>query len=161
MHRTAAALLVLLLGAGRSRGRAGQPEPSDAAMAFVDEFADDHLSGMLSRIGGQSEALRTLSQIDARLLAAAFDAEIDAAVERHGDAWARNLAMAWSPFLTDAQMASLAEEGAASPYADSYVENRGAAAARMAELSQDLFERILQEVVAATLTVLAPEQPAK
>ena len=89
MHRTAAAFLGLLLvwtgtGAGAAPAApatpaaaaapaAQPPQASEAAMAFAGEFADDHLSGMLSRIGGQSEAMRMLSQIDGRLLAA-FDA---------------------------------------------------------------------------------------
>lgn len=167
MTRAAAALLALLLAclgtAAGAEAAAGPPQPSEAALAFVEEFSDDHLSGMLSRIGGQSEAMRTLSQIDGRLLAATFDAEIDAAVARHGDEWARNLALAWSPLLTESEMASLVDRGAASPHADTYREAREAASARMADLSRDLFAQILQEVVAATLAALTretPEEPA-
>jgi hypothetical protein len=64
--------------------------------------------------------MRALSRIDAPLLAAVFDAEIDAAVERHGDEWVRNLALAWDPLLTDAEMRSLVEQGAGSPHAEKY-----------------------------------------
>ncbi len=166
MPEPAAALaLALLLGAaGRADGASALVRAADAAgeaaMEFVSEFSDDHLSGMLSRIGGQSEAMRTLSRIDARMLAAAFDAEIDAAVDRHGAAWAGNLALAWDPLLTDAEMRSLVAEGAASPHAGKYAAVRDEAAAAMATRSQDLFRAILVEVVGNTLRALGAEPSA-
>jgi hypothetical protein len=96
VHRTAARVqalaLVLLLGAAGQAAPA--PHARETPIAFVSEFSDAHLSGMLSRIGGQTEARRTLSRADARILATAFDAALAAAVGRHGDAWARNLARA-------------------------------------------------------------------
>lgn len=134
-------------------------EPSDTAMTFAGEFAGDHLSGMLSRIGAQSEALRALARFDGPTVATVFDAQIDAAVRRHRDTWARNLALAWSPLLSEGEMRSLAEQGAESPHAATYVENREAAAAAMARLSGELFAGILQEVVAATVETLVPEAP--
>lgn len=133
--------------------------PSDEALAFVSDFSDEHLSGMLSRVGGQSQTMRELSRIDARLLAAAFETEIDAAVERHGDEWAHNLALAWTPVLTDAEMASLSTEGAESPHVQKYTEGREEAAVEMARLSQDLFREIMGEVMQNTLATLSGEVP--
>ena len=93
------------------------------------------------------------------MLAAAFDAEIDAAVARHGDEWARNLALAWDPLLTDDEMGSLVEQGAASPHAERYAAARDEAAAAMAALSQDLFRDILAEVIGNTVRTLGAEPP--
>lgn len=174
MHKAAMALVAALLlaaagpaeqpaegqpsaGASGVEGAAVDHPASDAAMAFVSEFSDGHLSGMLSRVGGQSEAMRTLAEIDPTMVAAAFDAEIDVAVERHGDAWAQKLAAAWAPLLSDAEMRSLADEGAASPFAEKYLAARDQAAARMAELSQDLFRRTLGEVIGGTVDRLTAE----
>lgn len=64
---------------------AQQAEPTPAARAFVDRFADDHLSGMLSRIGAQSEALRMLAEFDAQTVATVLDARVAEAVQQHGE----------------------------------------------------------------------------
>ena len=115
---------------------------------------------MLSRIGMQNVALRALAEFDGPAVATAFDAQIDAAVRQYSGQWAHNLALAWDPLLTDAEMASLLDEGAGSPYAEKYVAGREAAAASMSELSSELFGQILQEVVTATVVTLTPETPA-
>ncbi len=142
---------------GQAAPQTGEPGP--AALAFVEQFSDDHLSGMLSRIGAHNEAMRALAEFDSKAVAIAFDAEIDEAVRQYGDQWARNMALAWEPLLTDAEMASLVELGADSPYADKYVASRDAAAASMAELSRDLFREILQQVLTGTVAVLSPDEP--
>lgn len=159
MRRLAVAVIAALLttAAPAQEPAPGPEAASPEALAFVSQFSDDHLSGMLSRIGGQSTVMSELSKIDGRVLAAALDAEIDAAVERHGDEWAHNMALAWSPLLGDVEMASLVEDGANSPYADRYLAQRDEAAAGMATLSQDLFREILAEVMRNTLKRLSGE----
>ena len=136
-------------------------QPSAAALAFAEELAGPHLSGMLARIAAGTQVMRALGELDGPAVATVLTAQIDAAVRRHRDDWARELAVAWSPLLSDAEMRSLAAEGQDSPHADSYSANRDAAAARMAELSQGLFQSILGEVVARTVRQLAPDEPAK
>lgn len=156
MHRFAAALFAAALMAAPAAAQQAE-EPGPAALAFARQFSDDHLSGMLSRIGGRSEALRALAEFDGQVVATVFDAQIDAAVRQYGDEWARNMALAWAPLLSEAEMASLVEQAAKSPFADKYVASREAAAAAMAERSADLFGQVLQEVVADTIATLTPE----
>ena len=134
-------------------------EPSEAAMQFVEGFSDDHLSGMLSRIGARQAPMIALSQLDGQMVAAVFDLEIDKAVERHGAEWKRNMARAWTPLLTDEELTSLATDGVASPYTDKYVGLRQEAGQRMQVLSQDLFRQILSEVIQNTVEELS-ETPA-
>lgn len=152
MRRAALALALMLLACPAAAEERGTP--GDAALDFAAAFADDHLSGMLSRIGGGSEALRQLSLIHAALVATTFDAEIDAAVERHREAWTRNLAAAWEPLLSPAEMRSIATDGATSPHAGKFAEHRDEAAAAMADSSGELFRAILDEVMGNTMDAL-------
>lgn len=163
MHNLAAALISLMLATTPVAAQTSAPpaDPAPEAVAFAQQFSDDHLSGMLSRIGMQNKALRALAEFDGRTVAAAFDAQIDVAVRQYGEQWAHNMALAWEPLLSDAEMASLVEQGVESPHADKYLASREAAAATMAELSTELFGQILQEVVAATVATLSPDTPAK
>ncbi|MEM6904374.1 MAG: hypothetical protein AAF568_00630 [Pseudomonadota bacterium] len=135
----------------------GPTEPSPAAMSFVAGFSDDHLSGMLSRIGGRSEALSVLAQVHGRLTGQVFDQEIDRAVAARGPEWQRNLALAWTPLMSEAELTSLTNAGAQSPHVEKYLDLRGAAGERMQELSGDLFGEILEDVVRATYARLTPE----
>ncbi|MEM6664279.1 MAG: hypothetical protein AAF666_19115 [Pseudomonadota bacterium] len=143
-------------------------EPSDAAIAFAGSFSDDQLSGMLSRIGARQPTLIAMSQLHGPLVASVFDAEIDKAVEAHGTAWRRNMALAWDPLLSEGEMLSLTGEGATSPYTEKYLGLRAEAGQAMQGLSQDLFRLILAEVVQNTITELsdlgddeqAPSAPA-
>ncbi|MEM9063469.1 MAG: hypothetical protein AAGD13_23660 [Pseudomonadota bacterium] len=125
-------------------------QPSDAAIAFAGQFSDDQLSGMLSRIGARTETMMMLGQVNGRLTEQVFNAEIDAAVERHGDTWQRNMALAWTPLLTDEEMLSLAADAQLSPHAEKYAGLRNDAGRTMQSLSGELFQQILQEVVANT-----------
>lgn len=129
--------------------------PSDAAMAFAGGFSDLHLAGMLQRIGARQPAMIAASQIDAQVLVSVFEAEIAEAVRRHGSAWQRNMALAWTPLLSDEEMLSLATAGAQSPHVEKYLALRPKAGAAMQALSGDLFEAILAEVVGNTLATLA------
>jgi len=138
---------------------ADDSDPSEAAMIFVAGFSDDHLSGMLSRIGGRTSTMVALSQLDGALVAAVFDAGIDRAVVKYGPAWQRNLALAWTPLLTPEELSSLTTAGAQSPYTDKYLALRGAAGQSMQQLSQDLFQEALTELVNNTAAELAPEDP--
>lgn len=131
--------------------------PSDAAVTFVSGFSDQHLSGMLSKIGARQPVLMALGQFDGTLLGAVFDAEIDKAVLIYGDAWRANMARAWTPLLTDEELSSLTNAGAQSPYTDKYLALRGDAGQTMQALSQDLFRQILSEVIENTVSqVSAP-----
>ena len=163
--RAARMLLVAALTAGwilAGSAAADETEPSQAAMAFVGQFSDDHLSGMLSNIGSRQPRLIALSQLHGQLVAAVFDAEIDKAVAEHGAALQRNMALAWTPLLTDAELESLTRDGAASPYTDKYLALRGEAGAAMQGLSQELFRSILAEVIQNTVEELTdPEDDAE
>ena len=162
MHRLAAALIAAILATAPAAAQTGAApaDPGPEAVAFAQQFSDNHLSGMLSRIGMQNAALRALAEFDSRAVATVFDAQIDAAVRQYGGQWAHNMALAWEPLLSDAEMSSLVEKGAGSPHTDKYLARREAAAARMAELSSELFGQILQEVVIATVATLSPDTPA-
>lgn len=126
-------------------------------MTFVAGFSDNHLSGMLSRIGGRSEAMLALSQLGSDIVAAVFDSEIDKAVQKYGADWQRNLALSWTPLMTEEELSSLSVAGAQSPFTDKYLELRGEAGKTMQSLSQPLFEQILSEVVAKTAESLSPK----
>jgi hypothetical protein len=139
----------------------GEADPSPEAMTFVAGFSDDHLSGMLSRIGGRSSTMVALSQVDGALAAAVFDVEIDRAVVKYGPAWQRNLALSWTPLLTSGELSSLTIAGAQSPHTEKYLSLRGAAGQTMQQLSQDLFHEVLTEVVRNTVAELTPGQPAQ
>lgn len=146
-------MLAALLAAPVQAGEI-EADPSPAAMEFVGQFSDDHLSGMLSRIGARTETMMMLGQVNGGLAEEVFNTEIDAAVERHGDEWQRNMALSWMPLMTDEELASLTAEGADSPYADEYVAKRADAGQNMQTRSRELFEEILGEVVANTFTTM-------
>lgn len=132
-------------------------EPSEAALTFVAGFSDDHLSGMLSRIGSRSPVLAGFAQIDGQVTSLTFDAEIDKAVKRHGAAWKRNMAIAWTPLLSEDELTSLTTAGAQSPHTDKYLELRGEAGLTMQSLSQQLFRDVLREVIDNTVAELTPK----
>lgn len=164
MPRILTLLLVALMLSAPHAGKAGDaplPDPSAAAVTFVSGFSDDHLSGMLSRIGARQPTLMAIGQLNGGLLASVFDAEIDKAVLVYGDAWRDNMARAWTPLLTDAELTSLTTAGAQSPFTDKYLALRGEAGQTMQVLSSDLFRQILSEVVANTARQLgaAPAAP--
>ncbi|MGD1926025.1 MAG: hypothetical protein ACFB03_17840 [Paracoccaceae bacterium] len=129
-------------------------EPSEAALAFVGQFSDNQLSGMLSRVGARTETMMMLGQVNGRLTEQIFNAEIDAAIDRHGDAWRRNMALAWTPLLTDDEMLSLAADAQLSPHTEKYASLRTDAGRAMQDLSGDLFRQILQEVVSNTFATV-------
>ena len=153
--------LVLPLAANAADQTPPTPEePSEAAMQFVEGFSDDHLSGMLSRIGARQPPMIALSQLHGQIVAAVFDTEIDEAVAKYGPEWKRNMARAWTALLTDEELASLTADGVASPYTDKYVGLRQDAGQRMQALSQDLFRLILAEVIQNTVKELS-QAPAE
>ena len=133
-------------------------EPSQAAMTFAAGFSQDQLSGMLSRIGARQPQMMALGQMDGSTLAAVFDVEIARAVEKHGTAWQRNMAIAWTPLLSEDELTSLTVEGAESPHVDKYLGLRDQAGQNMQALSGDLFRAILQEVMQNTINQLAPSE---
>lgn len=151
-HKLIIGVLCLFLAC--STASASDEQPSEAALAFAGQFSDEQLSGMLSRIGGGSQAMVELSQVGGSLVAEVFDLQIDAAVAKYGPQWQSNMAMAWQPLLSEAEMASLLAEGADSPYSDKYLGLRTEAGQAMQASSQDLFREILSEVIAETRTSL-------
>lgn len=130
-------------------------EPSEAAMTFVGGFSDLHFQGMLQRIGARHPSLIAASALNGQLLAAVFEAEIAKVVKVRGPEWQRNMALAWTPLLSDAEMSSLTAAGAQSPYVDKYLGLRTKAGQSMQGLSGDLFKEALDEVVANTVQQLA------
>lgn len=120
-------------------------------MTFVLGFSDTHLTGMLQRIGSQQPVLVAASQVNSQLLVAVFESEIAQALKVYGPEWQRNLALSWTPLLTEDELHSLATQGAGSPYTDKYLELRSEAGKTMQSLSQDLFKQILSEVVDKTM----------
>lgn len=148
-----AGLVTGLLAAPATSGEIAEAA-SPAAISFAGQFSDDHLSGMLSRIGARTETMMMLGQLNGRLTEQVFNAEIDAAVARHGDAWRLNMARAWTSLMSDEELASLVADGAASPHADKYLAQRNTAGDTMQALSQDLFAEILREVLGNTLTTV-------
>lgn len=133
-------------------------EPSDTAMAFAGLFSDVQLSGMLSRVGAATPTMLALGQAGGRLTQTVFDAEIDKAVEKYGDQWQRNMALAWAGLLTDEELASLMTDASESPYRDQYLGLRPEAGERMKASSGDLFREILQEVIDNTAKQLVTEE---
>ena len=130
---------------------AAAEEPSDAALTFVAGFSDQHLAGMLSRLGARSPALAAFAQVNGTLTEATFDGHVSAAVKEHGPAWRRNLALAWTPLLSEEELTSLTNAGAQSPFADKYLDLRDEAGQSMQSLSEDLFREILTDVLADTV----------
>ena len=145
------ALCVALLAPGAPRAADETVKPSEAAMNFVLGFSDTHLTGMLQRIGAQQPVLVAASQINAELLVAVFEAEIAQAIKVYGPEWQRNLALSWTPLMTESELRSLSTQGASSPHTDKYLELRGEAGKTMQTLSEDLFKQILSEVVDKTV----------
>jgi hypothetical protein len=133
------------------------PAPTEAAMAFVGQFSDDHLSGMLSRVGGSQPAMVAASQLNGALVAAVFDAEIDKAVTAHGPDWQRAMARSWTGLMTDEQFTSLMEQGADSPHAETYLGLRNQAGQKMQANAGELFRQILAQVIENTVKELGAE----
>ena len=134
--------------------------PSDAAMAFVGQFSDAHLTGMLKRIGARQPTMVALSQLHGQMLAAIYDSEIEKAVKKHGPLWQTNMARAWTGLMTDAELTSLKADGAASAHTGKYQEMTPKAGARMQEMSAELFRGILAEVIKNTMTALGEDETA-
>ncbi len=156
-NRLCGALLAAVL-LGAPVAGADETMPSPEAMAFAGQFSDAHLGTMLSRIGSRDPRLVAASQIDGQLLAIVLDAQIAEAVETHGDAWQRNMALVWSELLDDDQLASLTAEGAESPHAAAYGENSAEAGQRMQARSGEMFQEILGDVLEQTLAELTETQ---
>ena len=129
-------------------------QPSAAAMDFVGQFSDAHLSAMLSRIGARQQPMVALSQLHGQMLAAVFDAEIAKSVKQYGPEWQRNLARAWTEMLTDDELTSLRADGADSPHSEKYKRLSATAGQRMQTVSQDLFRKILGETIQNTMQAL-------
>ncbi|MEL7153925.1 MAG: hypothetical protein AAFN51_09095 [Pseudomonadota bacterium] len=128
--------------------QAGEIEvPSEAAMTFVGQFSDDHLSGMLSRRGGQSTIFIGLVQAHGQIVDRVLELAISDAVRKYGPEWQANMAAAWDPLMTEAELESLTLAGAQSPYTDKYLELRSTAGQSMQASSQDLFKQIMVEVL--------------
>lgn len=134
-------------------------EPSAAAMEFVGQFSDDHLTGMLTRIGARQGPLIAMSQLHGQLLAAVYDAEVAKAVKKHGPTWQRNMARAWTALLSEDELTSLRTDGAKSPYTEKYKGLRAEAGQRMQLLSQKFFADVLQEVMQKTVAELSQPLP--
>ena len=154
-------VLAALVAVSMSPGWAADvAEPSGAALTFVGQFSDDHLSGMLSRAGARQPALIAASQLNGQLVAAVFDAEIDRAVAQYGPDWQRAMAQSWMGLLNDEQFTSLVADGAESPHADAYVGLRNEAGGNMQKNAGELFQKILAEVMDRTITELGTAAPA-
>lgn len=139
---------------------AATPEdPSPEAMTFAAGFSADHLSGMLSRIGARQPAMMALGQGGGAALESIFNLTIDAAVDKYGAQWQRNMALAWTPLLSPEELTSLTMAGAQSPYTEKYLGLRRQAGESMSALSQDLFQDILNEVISDTIKAVVPENP--
>ena len=130
-------------------------EPSEAAMAFVGQFSDAHLTGMLTRIGARQPPLVAMSQLHGQLLAAVYDAEVAKAVKKHGPTWQRNMARAWTALMSEEELNSLRTDGAKSPHTEKYKGLRAEAGQRMQVLSQKFFADVLQEVMQNTIDELS------
>ena len=61
-------------------------EPSAAAVAFVGQFSDAHLAGIVQRMGARHPTLTALSQLHGQMLAVMFEAEVS---ESRRKVWAR------------------------------------------------------------------------
>ncbi len=154
MHKLflSASLSVMLAFSGV---QAGDVEaPSESAMAFVGQCSDDHLSGMLSRLGGRSKVFVGLAQVHGEIVGRVLDLAVEDAVRRYGPEWQANMAMAWEPLLTEAELDSLRIDGAQSPHTEKYLGLRAQAGQSMQSSSQELFQKILTEVVGQTQTAL-------
>jgi hypothetical protein len=153
--RIISALLCALLAI--TPASAGEANPAPEAIGFVSGFSDDHLAGLLERIAGSNPEIAALAQEHGEVLVEAFYANIADAVLKHGPAWRHNMALAWTPLLSAEELSSLALGGAQSPYTEKYLALRGAAGKTMQELSQDLFQTALDEVVKNTTDLFAPQ----
>ena len=155
MHKFLCAVsLSLTLLAGHASADE-QQEPSDAALSFVGQFSDDHLSGMLSRLGGRSKVFIGLAQAHGEIVGKVLDLAVEDAVRRHGPKWQQNMATAWMPLLNDSEFDSLRTEGAQSPHTEKYLELRSVAGKSMQASSQEFFQTILSEVIAQTQDALS------
>ena len=121
--------------------------PSEAAMTFVGQFSDNHLSGMLSRLGGRSKVFIGLVQAHGQIVDRVLELAVADAVRAYGAEWQTNMAAAWDPLLSEEELTSLTTAGAQSPHTDKYLELRGQAGEAMQTSSQDLFEKIMAEVM--------------
>ena len=121
--------------------------PSEAAMTFVGQFSDDHLSGMLSRRGGQSTVFIGLVQAHGQIVDRVLELAISDAVRKYGPEWQTNMAAAWDPLMSEAELSSLTTAGAQSPHIEKYLELRAQAGQAMQGNSQELFKQIMVEVM--------------
>ena len=156
-----AALAALSLWGAALADEAPATEPSEQALAFVGQFSDNHLSGMLSAVGARQPTMVAASQLNGQLVAVVFDTEIDKAVAARGPEWQRNMAVAWTGLMTDEELASLMADGADSPHAEKYAGLRNTAGQQMQALSADLFREILGEVIANTMEELGADAPSQ
>lgn len=151
-----AALLCALLAAPPAQ--AAQADPAPEAVAFVAGFADEIFAGMLVQFGMQAPELAEKAEIHGdEAVAKVFQAEITQAVGKYGAEWRRNLALAWTPLMTGEELESLATLGSQSPYLDKYMGLRGTAGGAMQELSAELLQTALEEVVRNTARRMAAQ----
>ncbi len=133
---------------------ASEANPGPAALTFAAGFADDHLAGMLARFGGQAPEMTVLADAHGEAVAAVFQSEIVKAVVKYGREWRRNMALAWTPLMTEDELASLTLAGAQSPHVEKYLALREAAGETMRQLSAGLLQAALREVIDNTASRL-------
>jgi hypothetical protein len=134
---------------------AAEQTPSDAAVRFVIGFSDDHFAGLLGNVGGRSEIMAALFERHGEPVTDAFNAAIGKAVTKHRAAWQHNLALVWTPLLTEDELVSLTLTGADSPHLEKYLSLRAIAGEDMRQLSAALFDEALAEVIEQTVANFA------
>jgi len=156
--RDAILALMLCVLLASPQAKAADPDPAPEAVTFVAGFADDLFAGMLVQFGMQAPELAARAEVHGdEAVAKVFQAEIVRAVDKYGADWRRNLALAWTPLLTGEELESLATLGSQSPYLDKYMGLRSTAGETMRELSAELLQTALDEVVQNTAAQVAAQ----
>jgi len=125
----------------------GQSEASALKMVNALRLGEN-LSGMTYTF---AKATTTYKGVEAKLGQQKADellrAEIAVAVPKHQEQWNRNLAQAWAPLMTPAELDSVASDRQKSPFASKFASLQERAGASMKVNSEPLLKTVLTEVL--------------
>jgi hypothetical protein len=85
-------------------------------------------------------------------------AEIAVTVPKHQEQWNRNLAQAWAPLMTSAELDSVVADKQKSPFASKFVSLQDRAGATMKVNSEPLLKTVLTEVLTGVFEKSKPKK---
>ncbi|MEL7025021.1 MAG: hypothetical protein AAGL69_14900 [Pseudomonadota bacterium] len=131
----------------------GSRQAEEAGITSADQFVEtlglgDNFSGICYGATLKTTTFATIVEElglpEARKL---VSGHLDASIAARQSTWNQNLNAVYREFFSDAELISLANEKASSPFTQKFQRNRGPVGGRMQELSSELVEETIKEAL--------------